>query len=136
MYFSIFLVLKQLDKDMMVWTRINEQNAFQAVGITLCAAVPLPRNDVAKTHQHWQIRGKHEDIVMRSIVMARITYLQIGGHTEAAKKTRALWRVLDNRREELGYLGWGIVRRRGRWLHKRMRTQRYIGTYFGSLLPP
>jgi hypothetical protein len=35
-----------------------------AVGITLCAAVSLPRtNDVAKTHQHLQMRGKHE-IVM------------------------------------------------------------------------
>jgi hypothetical protein len=68
--------------------------------------------------------------------MARITYLQIGGHTEAAKKTRALWRVLDNRREELRYLGWVIVRRRGRWLHKGMKTHRYRGTDFGSLLPP
>ena len=66
--------------------------------------------------------------------MARISYLQIGGHTEAAKKTRALWRVLDNRREELGYLRY--CEEEEGWLYKRMKAQRYRGTYFGSLFPP
>ncbi len=40
------------------------------------------------------------------------SYLQIGGHAQAAKKARTLGRVLDNRREELGDLG-GVNRAGG-----------------------
>ena len=37
--------------------------------------------------------------------MVCFSYLQIGGHAQAAKKARTLGRVLNNRRKELGDLG-------------------------------